>query len=318
MTRILVTPRSLTLDPGDTLRPLEEAGFELAFGPANRHPTEGELLELVPGCTGWLAGVEPIGASVIDAADRLRVISRNGSGVDSIDLDAAMRKGIAVIAAAGANAAAVAELTVALMLCGLRWIPASAADLARGRWQRQKGAELAGSTVGIVGCGAVGRRVARTVASFGARVLAFDVDRGQALDLKVASWSDLDELLAASDIVSLHCPALPDGAPLLDEQRLQVMRPGVGLVNTARASLIDEGALVRCLDDGRVGWYATDVFAEEPPLPGGLAAHQRVIATPHVGAFTEESAARAARVAVENLLQALRADGSARTGAIAS
>jgi D-3-phosphoglycerate dehydrogenase len=307
--RVLVTPRSLTAAPAsETAAPLsrlEDAGYSLLFGPPNRQPSEAELLDLVPGCSGWIAGVERISARVLDAADRLKVISRNGSGIDAIDVAAARRNGIAVIPASGANAPAVAELAVALMLNALRRIPEGNADLKRGTWERHEGRELGGSTVGIVGCGAVGRRVAAIAAAFGARISGYDVapDRGFAPAGFV--WADLDDLVAASDIVTLHCPALPDEAPLLDGQRLGSMKPGAGIVNTARASLVDETALLSALDSGQVGWYATDVFAVEPPGQSALIAHPRVIATPHIGAHTRDSGRRAASVAVDNLLAAL-------------
>jgi D-3-phosphoglycerate dehydrogenase len=305
MIRILVTPRSLTDGRGTALRPLEAAGFDLVYGPAGRQPSEDELLSLVPGCAGWLAGVERINARVFDAADRLAVISRNGTGIDAIDLDAAQRRGVAVLTAAGANAAAVAELTLGLILAGLRDIPASASALKSGRWQRREGRELRGATVGIVGCGAVGRKVARAVTALGAYALGYDVRRDDTFSFDRFSWVDLDRLCAASDVVTLHCPPQPDDAPLLDPRCIALMPAGAGVINTARASLVDDTAMLAALNDGRVGWYATDVFAVEPPQPSELLSHDRVIATPHIGAFTREGGREAVRMAVENLIGAL-------------
>ena len=175
MSRILVTPRSLTTAPGDGLAELETAGFELVFSPPGRQPSEEELVRLVSGCSGWLAGVEPITARVFAAADRLEVISRNGTGINSIDLEAAKRRGVKVMTAAGANARSVAELAVAFMLMGLRHLPESSAAMKEGKWVRREGRELAGATVGLVGCGAVGRAVAGIVSAFGATVLAYDI-----------------------------------------------------------------------------------------------------------------------------------------------
>lgn len=317
MTRILITPRSLTASPGKALQPLEAAGFELAYSPAGRQPSEAELVDLVPGCTGWLAGVEPIGPRVFDVADRLKVISRNGSGTDSIDLDAARKRGVKVMTAAGANASAVAELALAFTLIGLRHMPDSMSAIKAGRWHRQEGRELGGATVGVVGCGAVGRRFARAVAALGASVLAYDVVPEQSFRPAAGfAWSDLDALLAQSDVISLHCPALPESAALLDARRLALLPHGAGLVNTARASLVDEEALVAALDDGRVSWYATDVFSTEPPPMSPLLTHKRVIATPHIGGFTVEGGRQAVRIAVENLIAALGSPAlQATTGA---
>jgi phosphoglycerate dehydrogenase-like enzyme len=306
MIRILITPRSLTSSPGQILMPLEAAGFELTFAPRGRQPTEAELLGLVSGCTGWLAGVEPISARVFDAADRLKVISRNGSGIDSIDLDAAKRHGVKVMVAAGANAGAVAELALALTLAALRHIPESISAIKAGRWHRREGRELGGATVGIIGCGSVGRRFATAIAALGGSLALHDVapDRSFRPDGEFA-WTDLDRLVETSDVISLHCPALPHNATLLDAERLTRVKKGVGIVNTARASLVDERVMAAALDSGRVGWYATDVFAEEPPARSALLYHERVIATPHIGGFTAEGGRRAARTAVEHLIAEL-------------
>lgn len=304
--RILVTPRSLTARPGDKLAALEAAGFELVFSPAGRQPSEAELVALVPGICGWLAGVEPITSRVLDAASDLQVISRNGTGIDSIDLAAAESRGITVMTAAGSNARAVAELTIALMLAGLRNLPESLAGMKDGEWTRREGRELAAATLGLVGCGAIGRRVARIAGAFGARIRAHDVrpDPGfhPADDF---AYVDLDALVAESTVVSFHTPADPDAPPLFDADRLGRLPRGAGIVNTARASLVDETALLAAIEDGQVGWYATDVFDREPPGLTPLVAHPRVIVTPHVGAFTVESGREAVRVAVDNLIAAL-------------
>lgn len=308
MTRILVTPRSLTSRPGDGLAALEAAGFELVFSPAGRQPSEDELVALVPGIDGWLAGVEPITARVLAAATDLKVISRNGTGIDSIDLAAAESRGVTVLTAAGANARAVAELTIALMLAGLRNLPESLAGMKAGQWVRREGRELAAATLGLVGCGAIGRRVARIAGAFGARIRAYDVRPDPAFQpADDFAFVDLDALVAESTVVSFHTPADPAAPPLFDAARLGRLPRGAGIVNTARASLVDDAALLAALDDGQVGWYATDVFATEPPGLTPLVAHPRVIASPHVGAFTAESGREAVRVAVDNLIAALAA-----------
>lgn len=305
MERILVTPRSLTLDPPPELSMLTEAGFELVFPPPGRQPSEAELLGLVPGCVGWLAGVEPVSPKVVAAADRLRAISRNGVGLDNLPLRELERRRIRVLKAEGANSIGVAELTIGLMLAALRRIPAIDAGIKAGEWPRPRGAEVAGRTVGLVGCGAVGRHVARIVSAMRADVVAYDPFRPQ-LDLSGSfAWGELDDIFRDAEIISLHCPPTPDGGPLVDAARLRSMRPGAVLVNTARAALVDEGALRDALDSGRLAGYATDVFAQEPPAAGSLACHDAVVATSHIGGFTDESVGKATRLAVTNLLDAL-------------
>lgn len=299
--RILVTPRSLTRDglaAVDEFEPLRRRGFELVAPWRGRLPEPRELAEALPGTVGWLAGIEPIGADLLDRADRLRVISRNGVGVDNIDLDAADRAGIRVARAVGANARGVAELVVTLTLCALRHVVTSAADLRTGRWTRHEGGELADRTVGIVGLGDIGSLAADLFRAMGAEVVGHDPFR----DESPVPLLDLPELLARCDVVSLNCPPRPDGHPIVSAAALTLVAPTTVLVNTARASLVDDDAVLTALRDGRLSAYAVDAYDEEPPAPSGLLGHERVIATPHLGGYTTSSMHRAAAQAVENLL----------------
>lgn len=306
MTRVLVTPRSLTRAPGPEVASLEAAGCEVVLGPAGRQPTEDELVELVPGCVGYLAGVEPVTRRVLEAADALRVISRNGAGTDTIDIEAAAERGILVERAAGANARGVAELTLALLLCALRQVPRSSAALSEGRWERELGREAAGLALGVVGTGAIGRQVLTLGRALGMRALASDVaPPPDLLADHTITFLDLDELVAAADVLTLHCPPPADGRPLVGATQLARARPGLVLVNTARAALVDPAAVEAALAGGRLGGFATDVFDPEPPEPSSLLSHPRVIATPHIGGYTVESVARAGAAAVESLLRAL-------------
>lgn len=307
MPRVLITPRSLTqagLCAIPELDPLREAGFELVTGPAGRLPAESELLELVPGCIGWLAGVEKIGADVLDAATDLRVISRNGTGVDAVDLAAASRAGIRVERAVGANARGVAELTVALVLGALRQLPWSAAAVRAGGWRRWPGRELAECRVGVVGLGAVGAEVAELFAALGAEVLGYDPAAAPAEGSLVRAVG-MDELLAGADVVTLHAPPPPDGRPLLDAARLRTVAPGAVLVNTSRSALVDDDAVLAALNSGGLTAYAVDAFDAEPPELTDLLRHERVIATPHLGGYTGASVRRSTEQAVHNLLTVL-------------
>ncbi|MBB2971753.1 phosphoglycerate dehydrogenase [Mesorhizobium sp. RMAD-H1] len=306
-TRILVTPRSLTAEPHPDVERLRENGFDIVYSRAGQTPTEDELLELVPGCVGWLAGVEPVTPRVVEAAANLRVISRNGVGIDNLPVDMLAKRGVKIMIAEGANALGVAELTIGLMFSVLRAIPLADAGIKAGSWPRVRGMEIRDRTVGIIGCGAIGREVARMVVALGARVIAHDPLRPN-LDLPSThfAYREIDEIIAGAEILSLHCPLPKDGSALLDRQRLSTVRNGLVLVNTARARLVDEDALIEALDLGRIGCYATDVFEPEPPVDLRLAAHPRVIATSHIGGFTAESVDRATRIAARNLLSALQ------------
>ncbi|MFE0588240.1 NAD(P)-dependent oxidoreductase [Micromonospora echinospora] len=303
--RILVTPRSMSNPDSPAVRRLREAGFTVVTPTPGRQPTGADLAATVPGVVGWIAGVEPIGADVLAHADALKVISRNGAGRDAIDAGAADAAGVRVLTARGANAQGVAELALALALMGLRGLPEASAALRAGQWRRSTGREAAGRTLGVVGFGAIGRRLAELAQGLGMRVVAHDpyvTDGGDVPLLPLA------ELLRGSEVVSLHVPPSPDG-PLLTAAELALLRDDVVLLNTARSTLVDEVALLAQLASGRIAMYSVDAFDREPPEPSALLAHPRVVPTPHLGAATVESVGRASDAAVENLLTALASLG---------
>lgn len=266
-------------------------------------PTEEQLRATIPECVGWLAGVEPIGGALLEQADSLKVISRNGVGVSNIEMPVADRLGITVARAEGANARGVAELAFALMLSGFRHIPWSDAGIRSGQWQRRKGFEAQGRTLGLIGCGAIGRLVATMATQFGMKVIGFDPFPDDSFVLEGFRYGEIGEVLEHSHAISLHCP--PSDKPLLDKVALAEVREGVVIINTARAELVDETALLGALNRNQIGCYATDVYACEPPAPGPLITHDRVILMPHAGGFTEESVDRATQGAVSNLLSVL-------------
>ena len=310
MRRILVTPRSLTSHPHPAIDALANSGFEVVLGPAGKQPDEADLMRLLPGCAGWLAGVEPVSPAVLAAAGQLRVISRNGVGTDNLPAEQIRERGIVVRTADGANAFGVAELAIGLMFAALRHIPAADAGIKAGTWPRRRGSEIRGRTVGVIGCGAVGREVVRLSEALGASVMAFDPMRPAGVGGMVFRWAEIPMILAEADIISLHCPPPRDGRALIGAAELASMRPGGVIINTARASLIDEAAFVAALDSGQLDVYASDVFAEEPPKSLQLAGHHGVIATSHIGAFTQESVDRATEMAVANLIDALGSDAT--------
>jgi phosphoglycerate dehydrogenase-like enzyme len=241
----------------------------------------------------------------LESAPDLRVISRNGTGADTINLAAAERLGIKVLRAGGANARGVAELTMALMLALARSIPATDRSLKAGRWERHHGFELEGKTLGLIGCGTIGRLVTGFASALGMRVLAYDPVPGWADAPAGFQYAGLADVFCESDLLSLHCPPPPGRKALLDAAGLSSLKKGVRLINTARAGLIDADALLAALASGHVAGVGLDVFEEEPPTDRRLLEHPLVIATPHIGAFTPESVDRAMTIAVDNLLEAL-------------
>ena len=292
--KILVTPRSVTRGGHPSLEKLRAAGCEVVFCKAGAQPTEDELRALLPGCVGYLAGVEPVTARALEAADRLRAISRNGTGVDNVDLAAAKTRGVA-------------ELAIGLLVALARGVIPADNALKRGGWERgSAGVELEGKTLGLVGCGRIGKLVARMALGCDMKVVAFDA----LPDLKFNPgegfrFTTLDEVISRADFLSLHCPPAADGRPLLDAAALAKLKRGAFLINTARYDVFDADAVLAALDSGALAGLALDAFDTEPPTDARLAKHPRVIATPHIGGFTRESIDRAMTVAVDNLLAAL-------------
>ena len=308
MPRILVTPRSVTSEGHPALARLTRAGFEIVMPPAGKMPAASDLKQLLPGCVGWLAGVEPITDDVLSAASDLRIISRNGTGIDAIDLESARRRGIEIRRADGANARGVAELAIGMILALARSLPFSDAAIKAGGWSRRKGFELEGKTLGVVGCGKIGRIVAALARGLGMQVVGHDPfaeQSDQSLDAPLVHLVYLDEVFALSHVITLHCPPPADGRPLVDARRLGLAKPGVVIVNTARHELVDIPALVAAIERGHVAGAALDVFDAEPPVERSHLASDRILATPHIGGFTDESVDRAVDVAVTNLLEAL-------------
>ena len=304
--KILVTPRSLTRNGHPALERLTAAGFELVFCTPGKQPDEEELVSLVPGCVGWLAGVERISARSLEAAKDLKIISRNGIGVDKIDLAAAEAGGVKVTKAVGANSRGAAELAFASILALVRSIPLSDATLKRHEWERRKGIELDGRTLGLVGCGRIGKLVAGFGLAFGMKVLAYDPYPDQSFEPSGDfRFADFERVLSDSDIISLHCPPSEDGKPVIDGVAIEKMKEGVYIVNAARAELLDDGAVLDAIVSGKIAGLATDVYREEPPEDYRLVRSDRVIATPHIGAYTQESVTRGVEFAVDALLSEL-------------
>ena len=248
-------------------------------------------------------------AEIISAAKCLRVIGRAGVGLDNIDVDAAKARGIAVVNAPYSVTISVAEHTLGLMLALARFIPQGNASLQRGEWTKNKfmGIELQNKTLGIVGLGRIGSTVAPRAISMGMRVFAYDpyITRARALNFGAALIDSLPELLAASDFVSIHTPLLPTTHGLFGEAEFAQMKPNARLVCCARGGIVDEAALLRALESGRLAGAALDVFETEPPGQNPLFEHPRVIATPHVGAMTQEAQTKAAVEVAEQIISIL-------------
>jgi D-3-phosphoglycerate dehydrogenase len=306
--RVLVTARSFGVSDPSMKTDLEAAVGEVIYNPFNRPFTYDEFEKYLPGVDGLIAGVDVIDEKALNLADRLRVIARHGTGVDQVDIQAAQDRGIVVTNTPGANSASVAELAFGLMLNLARRIPEAVAATRAGTWPRIDGVSLQGQVLGLVGFGAIGQEMARRAAGFGMAILAYDPApvEAAALELGVRLCSP-QEVLEEADFLSLHTPLTDETRGFLNAQTMQLLKPGVFLINTARSGLVDEEALLEALNQGLIKGAAMDVFYKEPPDPESpLLAHPAVLVTPHMGAYTSGAVNNMGRIAMENCLAVLR------------
>jgi phosphoglycerate dehydrogenase-like enzyme/shikimate 5-dehydrogenase len=302
---VLVTPRSFGEYDDSLRRELEESVAEVHYRPGPL--AAGDLAEAVVRADGLLAGLDEITPEVFERASRLRVVARYGVGADRIDLEAAARHGVTVTATPGANANAVAELTIALLLGLARHVVWGRDRVRAGEWPAMRGVELAGRTIGLVGLGRIGSLVAAKARALGLRVLAHDpfvaAEQAEAAGCRLV---DLETLAAESDFLSLHAQLTDQSRGIVDRALLARLKPGAMLVNTSRGELIDEDALSWALDHGTLEAAALDVLVEEPPpADHPLLRRDDVIVTPHMGAHTAEAATAMGRIALDELLAVL-------------
>ena len=256
------------------------------------------------------SGTKVTADALADAA-RLKVIGRAGAGVDNIDIDAATRRGIVVMNTPGGNTVSACELTMAMMLALARRLPQASQRVKAGEWPRKEfmGTELQGKRLGIVGLGRIGSEVARRALAFDMDVVAYDPfateEHARRLEVKLV---EIDELLATSDVITLHAPKSKETRRLLDAAAFARMKDGVLLVNCARGGLVDEAALADALRTGKVAGAALDVFETEPPGDSPLLDFDQVIATPHVGATTVEAQTNVAVQIAHQVVEALRGE----------
>lgn len=307
---VLVTPTSFGRGEPALKATLEEAVSKVSYNHTGKPLHSTQLRPLLADVDGLIAGLDEIDAAALQAAPQLQVIARYGVGVDNVDLHAARSRGIVVTNTPAANAASVAELTIALLLLLARPLLAAAEETRKGAWPRMAGLSLVGKTVGLVGMGAIGRQTAQRLAGFGCKLLAYDIAPDRSfLEAHGIMEAPLSTLLAEADFVSLHVPLLPETRGLVDHAFLRAMKRGAMLVNTARGEIVDEEALYAALVEGHLRGAALDAFRMEPPgADNPLLALPNVIATPHMGAHTDGAASAMGWMALQNCLAVLRGE----------
>jgi D-3-phosphoglycerate dehydrogenase len=308
--RVLIGSRSFGQAFPEHLHQLAEAGCEvIPNGVGGRAYRADELMAALPGVDGIITGTDELTAEVINAADRLKTIAKHGVGLETIDLEAARKRGIVVSATPGTNHDSVADLTLALLLSLARGVVKSHNDVVGGGWNAFYGVELMGKTLGIVGLGRIGKAVALRARAFGMQVIAFDPypDKEWASEHNV-SFVSLDDLLARADVVSLHAAAEMTAGPLIGAAQLAAMKPTALLINTARGALVDEAALTAALRDQQIAGAGLDAFVAEPPVGSPLLEMDNVVLTAHLGGRTVDAQRKQGEMCLENLLRALRGE----------
>ena len=308
--KIVVTPRSFLRTPGQHHELLKQAGCEVVPNPFDRSLKANELKELINNADGAILGLDECTAEVIQAAPRLKVISRYGTGIDNVDLEAATKAGIAVTVTPGTNHISVAELTLGLLLALARLIPQHNTTAKQGSWKRITGTELFDKNLGLVGLGQISREVIKRAYCFGMHLLVHTSHPDKELSIEYGvKYGDLDQILMESDFLSLHCALTPSRVKMISERELRLMKPTSYLVNTARGELVDEEALAIALEKGWIAGAASDVMSKEPPDPSNpLLRLENFILTPHTGAATKESVVRMGVLSVENALKVLNGE----------
>ncbi len=312
MIKILVTPRSFVQSGGKAIQRLKDEGYQLILNETGKTYSEEQMITQCAEVDGVIVGIDPMTEKVLLQAKRLKAISKYGAGLDNIDIKKAEELGIKIDKAAGTNAVSVAELAMGLFFALARSLPYVSSNTKNGGWERKRGVELKGKTVGIIGMGNIGKEVARMAYGLGMTVTAYDpyLDRN---DEAIADYSvtlkELPDIYANSDFISMHLPLLEETRYMINKESLALMKSSAFLVNTSRGELVNEKDLCQALQDGVIAGAAEDVFSKEPPEESPLLGLDNFILTSHIGAFTGEANERMALVSAENLIRMINKGG---------
>jgi D-3-phosphoglycerate dehydrogenase len=299
--QVLITTSTFNLDNFAQLELLNKAQIEVKLNPFATRLTEDQAIELLGANTiGLIAGLEPLTGRVLNSAKSLKVIARVGTGLDSVDLVAAKKLGITVLNTPDAPTQAVAELTLGHILGLLRNIPQADRQIRNGVWKGLMGSLLQTKTVGIIGFGRIGKRVAALLSAFGAKIIISDEQTTSTDYLNVG----LDELCAKSDVITLHLPYNDSTHHIINEKQLNMMKNGSYVVNISRGGLVDEDALLAALKSGQIAGAALDCFEHEP-YEGELRNFENVQITAHMGSYARETRDLMEREASQLLVNAL-------------
>lgn len=305
--KVVISSRSFGKINSDAIDLLKNAGLEPIINPYGRKLSEDEILELIDkNVVGIIAGTEKITENIMTNAPSLKIISRYGVGMDNVDLSVAKQKGILVYNTPETPAIAVAELTLSLILNLLKKVGKLDRNIRSDKWKAEIGNLLTGKTIGIVGCGRIGKKLVELLQPFDVNILIYEVKPDEKIVLKYKlNVVSLDELISQSDIISLHLPSSFQTDKIIDKTKLEKMKKNAILINTARGSLLDEEALFEVLKNEKISGAAIDAFQNEP-YKGKLTELDNIILTPHIGTATVETRIEMEKEAVNKMINGLK------------
>jgi len=312
--QVLISASMIDQNP-DSLQAFADAGMSVFhISPADARDSE-KLTQALSKADGCIIGGYQVSAQIMDQCPQLKVISRTGVGVETVDLEAATRRGIAVTNIAGTDHDAVADATFCLMLDMARRFYQGARQVRAGRWEGIFGADVSEKTIGIIGLGRAGKETAKRARGFRMKILAFDPVRDESFARENGVlYTSLEDLLKQADFVCLNAALTPANRGLINRQTLALMKPTAYLINTARGGLVDEDALLEALREQRIAGAALDVLATEPPpADHPFLKMDNVMITPHMGGSSIGASARVAKVAVLNVIEVLQGRQPERT-----
>lgn len=304
--KVLCTSRSFGREYKDPLDLLKDNGCEIIMSQFSRQLTEDELVPIVKGIDGIIVGDDEVSAKVIEASDVLKVISKHGVGVDNIDIASAKAKGIVVTNTPGVNADAVADLMFGMIICLARRIIESDKITKSGEWQRICGVSVWNKTIGILGLGRIGKGVALRAKGFNMKILGYDIIEDKDFNkMHSVIFCGIDEILTEADFVVITCNLTEDTKGMIGEKEFRLMKNTAYLINTSRAEIVNQNALLNALREKKIAGAGIDVYEKEPPIDDPLLKLGNVITTSHIGAYTKEAMKKMGDIAAQNTLDVL-------------
>ncbi len=301
--KILVTSRSFSQVSEEPIKLLKQNNFLIDFKQESGLYGEEDFLKVIGAYDAVIVGADHMTAKVIEAGRKLKIICKHGAGVDNIDCEKAKEKGIPVTNVPATNSDAVADFTFGLILNIARKISESAFEVKQGKWNKNIGVNVYKKTLGIIGCGAIGRRVAKRAKGFDMQILAYDPYVTKSTNASDINLVDFETLIKESDFISIHVPLTPDTRNLISSNEMQQMKKGAFIINTARGGIVDENALYQYLANGHLGGAALDVTEQEPIQDSPLLKLNNVIITSHIASYSKEALNAVSMACAKNIIK---------------